>query len=101
MLREYVVTIERSDRDAPDPIEIFAKDRDDAIKAVKSIYRTRFRALIGARLKKPTKSEIVREIAAEKGWPVQELAVVPASPQDLVGYLRPETSSAIELEATP
>lgn len=99
MLREYVVTIERSDRDKPDPIEIFAKDRDDAIKAVKSIYRTRFRALIGARLKKPTKSEIAREIADKLGWPVHEMK----PPQDLsgVGFLRRETSSAIELEATP
>jgi hypothetical protein len=78
MLREYIVTIERSDRDKPDPIEIFAADRDDAIKTVKSIYRRRFRALIGARLKKPKPME---ELEGTWAW---------AS--------RPRTSSSIELE---
>jgi hypothetical protein len=53
-MREYVVTITRSDHPHPDKIAMFAKDRDEAIKYVKAAYRKVLIEVVGARLRKDT-----------------------------------------------
>lgn len=53
-MREYVVTITRSDHPHPDKIAMFAKDRDEAIKYVKDAYRKVLTGVVGARLRKDT-----------------------------------------------
>jgi hypothetical protein len=47
--REYVVTIERSDH-GTDQLRVFGCDRNDVVKFVQRVWRSRLRALISARL---------------------------------------------------
>jgi hypothetical protein len=53
-MREYIVTINRSDHPESDALNIWAKDRDEAIKYVKNAYRKVLVKVLGAALKKDT-----------------------------------------------